>query len=178
MNCETLANTINYTDGPYMVCSGTSWCGLQAVAEANQAWNPIAAFPTDNNGESIQLPSVPTAGAANNTVTGTMTFGIGTETNNAITTQTIYEADCEADFPEVMFNNIPYYDFTTTIQDPCQTANASFLDSGSNALYILDPGTLQAATEITYRELYGQWLVLPTVDPEFDREPGIYHLRR
>ena len=148
INCTTLTNTYDYTNGPYMICSGAV-CGIQAVAQANQVWNPVAAFPTDNNGESIQLPSVPAAGAANNAVTGTMTFGIGTETNNAITTQTIYEANCEADLNEVMFNNIPYFDVASNNQTNCQTANASFIDSGSNALYILDPGTLTTATGIT-----------------------------
>lgn len=150
INCTTLTNTYNYTNGPYMICSAAV-CGIQAVAQSNQVWNPVAAFPTDNNGESIQLPSIPATGAAPNpsTITGTMTFGIGTETNNAITSQTIYEANCEADLNEVTFNTIPYFDVANNNQSNCATANASFIDSGSNALYILDPATLQTATGIT-----------------------------
>ena len=150
--------------GQYLICSsvGSSTCDIQSIAEQYQVWNPVSAFPTDNNGESIQLPSVPATGAAPNpsTITGTMTFGIGTETNNAITTQTIYEANCEADLNEVMFNNVPYYDVANNNQSNCQTANPSFIDSGSNALYILEPGNPDNRYGHQYHQLYGQWVVL------------------
>ena len=52
-----------------------------------QVQNPVTMFATDNNGTIITLPSVASAGAAN--VTGSLIFGIDTESNNASGTETV-----------------------------------------------------------------------------------------
>ncbi len=103
-----------------------------------QAWNPVSAFPVDNTGSIINLPSVPSSGAMS--VTGTLTFGIGTETNNAITTQTVYELDADGNFNSAEYNGITY---------TSANSGGSFLDSGSNALYILDETTLGTSNGVT-----------------------------
>jgi hypothetical protein len=67
------------------------------------------------------LPSIPAAGQA--TATGTLTFGVGTESNNALGSASVLTA-----------NN--FGDFSTSYN--AATYPASLLDSGSNALYFQD----------------------------------------
>jgi len=69
-----------------------------------------------------------------------MIFGIGTQANNAIPGgATVYGIDLSGNFASAQYHGVTY-----------TTANSmgSFLDSGSNALYILDPVTLTSATGI------------------------------
>jgi hypothetical protein len=78
---------------------------------------------TDNNGIIIELPAVGATGAA--TVTGTLVFGIGTETNNALSaTATILTTDSYYGYVSVNFIGTNFPD--------------SYLDSGSNAYYFND----------------------------------------
>jgi len=77
--------------GAYYVCPTPSSCQGAAIATALQVNNPVASFATDNNGVLIMLPSVPTGGAAN--VMGSLIFGIGTQTNNALGTATVLTVD-------------------------------------------------------------------------------------
>jgi hypothetical protein len=44
--------------------------------------NPVADFTSDNNGTIISLPVLPSGGQA--TATGQLTFGVGTQQNNAL----------------------------------------------------------------------------------------------
>ncbi len=129
-DCGTSCTSLENTNGEYMVCdSGT--CGLQAVPLNDQVTNPVSAFPTDNNGVLVSLPTIPLAGEA--TVTGTLTFGIGTESNNAITTQKIFELDDYGNFASSTYNGVQY---TST------NSGGTFIDSGSNALIVSDETTL------------------------------------
>jgi hypothetical protein len=66
----------------------TSGCGAIAVATAQQLTNPVSLFPNDNNGSLIQLPPVFAAGSP--TATGSLIFGIGTQSNNGLLTATVY----------------------------------------------------------------------------------------
>jgi len=136
--------SVNYCDGSnqtvppniYYSCPSTG-CGAGdsavLVDAAQQVSNPIPMFGTgtnlfgvDNNGVILQLASV--SGAESN-VTGSLIFGIGTESNNFLQTQTIYTLD-SADH------------FTTTYNG--QTLTSSFIDSGTNALFF--PDTLPVCT--------------------------------
>jgi hypothetical protein len=81
-------------------------------------------FPKDNNGVIIELPAVAAAGAA--TVNGSLVFGIGTESNNAVGSATVFTVDGNGTFTTV-FNG--------------QSYGGSFLDTGSNGIYFLDSGT-------------------------------------
>lgn len=86
---------------------------------ALQVSNPVASFSVDNNGVILSLPSVPNTGTTS--LTGTLTFGIGTRSNNSIASMGVYQADPVTGNFNVRFNGQNY-------------AN-SFIDSGSNGLY-------------------------------------------
>ncbi len=128
----TLAG-VNYCNGSspvgiYWTCT-SSGCTTNPVTVpiAQQVTNPVVAFATDNNGVVLTFPSVTAPSQA--TVTGTMTFGIGTQSNNQLTTQTVYTLDANGNFQ------------TTLTNGPLdgQFYPASFLDSGSNGYFIPDP---------------------------------------
>lgn len=97
-----------------------SGCTVVGEALANQVANPVALFATDNNGVIIELPA---ASAPEVTLTGSLVFGIGTESNNALGSAKVYSVD-------------DYGNFITSYSN--QTYNQSFIDSGSNGLYFLD----------------------------------------
>jgi hypothetical protein len=119
------------TDELYFLCPSTG-CEYVGVPLEDQVWNPVSAFSVDNNGVSLQLPPIPAAGQA--TATGTLTFGIGTETNNAIPSgATVYELDDYGSFGSATYNGVTY---TST------NSGGSFIDSGSNALFVSDETTL------------------------------------
>jgi hypothetical protein len=82
--------------------------------------NPVSLFTTDNNGVIIELPAVPAGGSL--TVSGSLVFGIGTESNNALDTATTYTVDVNGNF-------------TTTGYTGAPTPPASFIDSGSNGYF-------------------------------------------
>jgi hypothetical protein len=104
----------------YYACSNGS-CVPTALPLAQQVSNPVAAFALDNNGVSISFPAVGTGGTG--TLTGTLTFGIGTQANNGLGGATRYAANSSGHFRTV-------YKGTTL--------TASFIDSGSNGLYFND----------------------------------------
>jgi hypothetical protein len=108
-------------EGDYFTCSA-GVCTSTAIAVALQVSNPVAYFTADNNGVIVELPAVPAAGSA--ALTGSLIFGIGTETNNGLGTATVYALD-----PNLGV-------FTVTYKS--QAYGNSFLDSGSNAIYFVD----------------------------------------
>ena len=78
--CTSTAD-LSQTGYPYYVCPTGGTC--QATTTTVQVGNPVAFFSSsDNNGVMITLGSVPAQGAAS--ASGTMYFGIGTQTNNAL----------------------------------------------------------------------------------------------
>jgi hypothetical protein len=107
--------------GMYFACP-SSGCTDTPESLALQVQNPVAAFVTDNNGVIIELPAV-SGGEAS--VSGSLIFGIGTESNNGLGGATVFGTD-------------PFGDFSTTYKT---TAYLSFLDSGSNGIYFLDSTT-------------------------------------
>ncbi len=104
----------------YYTCTNTN-CAPATEALSSQVINPVALFPKDNNGVILQLPTIPPMGSAN--AVGTLTFGIATESNNALGSATVLTTD---EFGNIM----------TTYKG--MMLNASFLDSGSNGLYFPD----------------------------------------
>lgn len=110
----------------YYTCSGTS-CSPTFMTTASQVTNPVALFPTDNNGVIVELPAVSGSAAS---VTGSVVFGIGTESNNQLpSTATILTTAC--DYFTTVFDNQTYgVTDTTTCAGP-----GSFIDSGSNGLF-------------------------------------------
>jgi Protein of unknown function (DUF3443) len=117
----------------YYGCPTSASCVTEAMPLANQVANPVASFPTDNNGVILQLPALSTTGAA--TASGYLVFGIGTESASAT------EADNHLNGATVL--TAPSGLFTTTFNGAA--LQYSFIDSGSNALYFPQP-TPQLAT--------------------------------
>ncbi len=110
-----------YYDCPASGCNPT-YTTLQ-----QQVTNPVVLFSGDNNGVLIQLPSVPDGGSLN--VAGSLIFGIGTQSNNALGSAAIYQVPDE----NSITNNLG--DIITTYSG--QAYNLSFIDSGSNGLFFL-----------------------------------------
>ncbi|MGA8539702.1 MAG: DUF3443 family protein, partial [Terriglobales bacterium] len=63
--------------------------GCTAIAESltQQLQNPVALFSADNNGVILELPAV---GAPEASLTGSLIFGIGTQSNNGLNGATVY----------------------------------------------------------------------------------------
>jgi hypothetical protein len=104
----------------YYACNGAVCNGVPAPL-AQQVQSAIMHFTTDNNGAIIQLPTVAAGGAA--TVSGSLIFGIDTESNNASGTETVLTVD------DVAFLTVNYNG---------QSLPESFLDSGTNGIYFND----------------------------------------
>lgn len=107
----------------YYLCPN-SVCQVATIPDTGQLLNPAATFAQDNNGLLITLPSIPAAGQAS--ASGSLIFGIGTQSDNALGSAKVYTTDANGFF-SVTYNNIAY--------------NGSFIDSGSNGLYFLDSTT-------------------------------------
>lgn len=102
----------------YFECP-TSGCVVTGEPLAKQVLNPVTLFASDNNGVIIELPA---ASAPAVSLSGSLIFGIGTQSNNALGSATVYPTDNR-------------FDFVTTYKG--QAYPTSFIDSGSNGLFFL-----------------------------------------
>lgn len=120
-------------NGAYYTCppssTSTSACVGITESENEQVVNPAADFQTDNNGVIVELPAV-TEGAAG--ATGTLIFGIGTESNNNLGGETVYSANSSSN----TYGNITTT--YTTVGGQQLFLPYSYLDTGSNAYYFGD----------------------------------------
>lgn len=120
--------TTNANNGSYFTCTTTA-CSTTVASTAvitSQVQHPVPLFATDNNGLLIDLPPVAVTGAT--PVNGLMTFGIGTQTNNQMTSASVLTTDA-----------LGYI----TTQFAGTALTTSFIDSGSNGLFF-DSATLPA----------------------------------
>ncbi len=108
----------------YYLCPN-SFCTIASVPLTTQLQNPVWTFSRDNNGVLITLPSVPPDGAPS--ASGSLIFGIGTQTDNALGSAQVYTTDANGNFQTTFSNNVAY---------------TSYIDSGSNGIFFLDPTTL------------------------------------
>jgi hypothetical protein len=113
--------------GVYYACASGS-CTASAMPLAKQISNPVASFAVNNNGLLITMPSVGTAGLTS--VSGTLVFGVNTQSNNTIASETIFKANSSGDF-------------STTYKG--KTYSASFIDSGSNGYFFTDSSIRQCS---------------------------------
>jgi Protein of unknown function (DUF3443) len=118
----------------------SSGCIVAGVPLANQLQNPVWLFPQDNNGVLISLQGVPAGGAP--TVSGSLIFGIGTQSDNALGSAQLYTADGCGNI-STTFNGTTYSDSSTSC------AGGTFFDTGSQGLYILDSAALNNIPECT-----------------------------
>jgi hypothetical protein len=112
---------IDASNDIYYTCTSGGSCSPTALPTTDQIANPVALFATDNNGVILQLPAISANGAAG--ASGSLTFGIGTESNNAIGSANVITANDNGDF---------------TTQFNGSNLTSSFIDSGSNGMYFND----------------------------------------
>jgi hypothetical protein len=108
--------------GLYYACTAAGACTETSVPAANQIPNPVGAFPVDNNGTMISLPAIDAKGES--IAQGTMTFGIGTQSNNGLGNATVLPLDQQG--------------LAITTFPVGGDAYTSYIDSGSNGLFFLN----------------------------------------
>ncbi len=109
-----------------------SGCNPTFVTLVQQLANPVVLFPSDNNGVMMFLPSVPEGGVG--PISGSLIFGIGTQSNNALQSATIYtvpDSGTNAGDLTTTFNGVGY---------------PGFIDSGSAGIFFLDTPTTSIPT--------------------------------
>lgn len=137
-NCATVTTGSTYAGYPYYICPTGQACEEVGPPTNDQATNPVAAFSSsDNNGVLITFPQVGATGAVS--LAGTMTFGIGTQSDNSLTTQTVYAADSCGYIPTITYNGLTYSD---TYCSNGSGGIGGVFDTGSSGLYVLDAATL------------------------------------
>jgi hypothetical protein len=122
-DCGSACASVTSPPAIYFGCPSTG-CFIGSVDVTEQLQNPVWMFPQDNNGLLIVLPQVAPAGALS--VSGSMIFGIGTQSDNKL-------GGAQAQATDDFFN------FTTTLNGV--PYSSSFIDSGSNGLFFLDSRT-------------------------------------
>lgn len=103
----------------YFSCTAGN-CTASTAPLASQVTNPVALFATDNNGVAITLPAVAAGGVGS--LSGSLTFGIGTSANNGLASAQVFTANANGNFSTV-------YQGRTL---------AAFVDSGSNGIFFHD----------------------------------------
>lgn len=123
-DCGT-ACAFTAANGVYYTCADeTCAATVASTASINQQLkNPVPLFASDNNGLVVNLPSVALGGAPS--LSGSVVFGIGTQSNNQFTSGTVLTTSTG--------------NATTVFEG--QSLNNSFIDTGSNALFF-DSNTL------------------------------------
>jgi Protein of unknown function (DUF3443) len=126
--CDPSSDVTPVPTPAYYTCNSLP-CSPQYISVSNQVTNPVALFSVDNNGVIVELPSISGSAA---TVTGSLIFGVGTESNNVLASNaTLFTTACN--------------EFDTTFEgqafdvDPSNCGGSgSFIDSGSNGLFFPD----------------------------------------
>jgi hypothetical protein len=116
--------------GTYYSC-GSGGCNPSTQSLTAQVQNPVWMFAGDNNGVLLQLPSIPDSGQV--TATGSLIFGIGTQSNNALGNASVLQVDPNSG------------NFTVKLQTAASSStfvDNNFIDSGSNGFFFLDSATL------------------------------------
>ena len=131
-----------YYDCPSAGCGASVIEAAATSAPFQQLPNPVAAMAVDNNGVVISLPAAPQTGEAS--LTGTIYFGIGTQTNNGLGSATVLAttnsaSDMGAGLVTATYNG--------------QSLPDSFLDTGSN-LYLFADNGIATCTDKTYNGYY------------------------
>ncbi len=120
-DCDTVAHNL------YYACATT--CTETTVPLTMQVPNPVTRFAADNNGIILDLPAAAAAGQA--TLSGSLIFGIDTQSDNQSGTQTVLTVD-DTGRLVITFNG--------------QTLASSFIDSGSNGIYFADSNIATCTT--------------------------------
>ncbi len=132
LGCET---NVPAPPGFYYTCPAGS-CAPVNMAVSAQLQNIVGLFGpvngvSDNNGVLLQLPSLPASGMA--TATGSLIFGIGTRSNNALGSAVVFAVGPTTGFIQT----------TTTFAGGDTSEPASYIDSGSNGFFFNDSNITQ-----------------------------------
>ncbi len=130
-DCPGCVSTTN--NATYYSC-GSSSCNQTAMALTSEVTNPVAKFTSDNNGIILTMPAIDTSGATS--VTGTLTFGIGTQSNNTYSASQKFGTDSAGNV-------------NSTVLATPTGATFGFFDSGSNG-YFFDDSTLTQCSGSTW----------------------------
>jgi Protein of unknown function (DUF3443) len=120
------ACAVSVIPGTYYACNLTG-CANAAQSVTAQVQNPVWMFASDNNGTILQFPAIPDAGQG--TASGSLIFGIGTQSNNGLGSAVVLPVDSTSANFTVQFQNTRFTD-------------VNFIDSGSNGYFFLDSATL------------------------------------
>ena len=135
-DCGSLCATSTYPSAPkYYDCTSSHACTPTTATLTQQTVNPVAFFSTDNTGVALQLPTISDYGVAS--ATGTLFFGIGTQTNNTESASAVKIS-------------VPYASsgyFTANYQGT--SLPQSFIDSGSSGYYF-NAAILTCSTQTAY----------------------------
>ncbi|HLZ85508.1 MAG TPA: DUF3443 family protein [Caulobacteraceae bacterium] len=115
-----------YYDCPSSGCAAIVAEAPSASAPFQQLPNPVAAMSVDNNGTIISLPA---ASGAQASLTGTLYFGIGTETNNALGGASVLLTSTSTNPNGAGLINVVYNGLSL---------GESFIDSGTNLFLFVD----------------------------------------
>ena len=130
---EACTVTGSNNPGLYYTCTSSS-CSITTESLTEQVANPVAFFASDNNGVIIDLPAVTGAEAS---ISGSLIFGIGTQSNNGLGNATVYTINPSTGDITTRFNNNSF---------------SAFLDTGSNAIFFLNTAAtgFPTCTDLTF----------------------------
>ncbi len=117
----------------YYSCSGGT-CSQSTLALESQVQNPVWLLPHDNNGVLILLSDCRGCGQLN----GSLILGVDTQGDNLLGDTSFYTTTPDGNFQKVTLNGTDYVNNCGATNNPV----CLDLDSGSNALFILDATTL------------------------------------
>ncbi|MBU6489979.1 MAG: DUF3443 domain-containing protein [Burkholderiales bacterium] len=120
-DCGATCATAPAANSSYYACPNGTNCVQTLVVEAQQVTNPVVKFAPNNNGVILSMPSIGPTGQS--TVSGMLTFGINTQSNNGLPS-TVLKLATNA-----------YGDVNATFNG---NALPAFFDSGSNAYFFTD----------------------------------------
>lgn len=124
-DCGTACSTGTPPTAAYYACPA-SGCVPSLVSLAQQVQNPVSLFASDNNGVIIELPAVAVT-SPQPSVSGSMIFGIGTQSDNGLGSAQVFTLDQNTSGFTTTYSNVAY--------------PGSFIDSGSNGIFFLDATT-------------------------------------
>lgn len=147
-DCGAYCTTANgsgaatYYDCPSSGCGAVITRAAATTAPFQQLPNPVAAMSVDNNGTILSLPPVATGGQP--TLTGTLYFGIGTQTNNGLGSAKVLEATTS--------DSLTGPGLLTAVYNG-KSLPDSFIDSGTN-IYLFEDDTIPACTDPNLKGYY------------------------
>ncbi|KVL47388.1 hypothetical protein WT12_16815 [Burkholderia territorii] len=136
VDCPSCATSLTYSN--YYACpSGNSSCSVTLMPLAQQVANPVHRFATDNNGVIVQMPNISNSGQSS--ATGLLTFGINTQSNNALGASTVLTSTTTGDVDATFQGR----------QLSTASNGGAFFDTGSNA-YFFDVSQTQCTTNTQF----------------------------